>query len=92
MLEQLTVLDERVQVESFDAVFLPGGYGAMFDLQDNPLRGACWRISMPRDRILAAVCHGSVAFVEPKCRNGLPLVEGCRMTVITDSEEYVIGL
>lgn len=38
MLEQLTVLDERVQVESFDAVFLPGGYGVMFDLQDNPLR------------------------------------------------------
>lgn len=47
---------------------------------------------MPRDRILAAVCHGSVAFVEPRCRNGLPLVEGRRMTVFTDSEEYVIGI
>jgi len=38
------------------------------------------------------MCHGSVAFLGPKCRNGLPLIEGGRMTVITDSEEYVIGL
>lgn len=92
MLEQLAALDARVQASSFDAIFLPGGHGCMFDLPNNPLLGHLLADFDARGKIVAAVCHGPAAFVGPKRINGMPLVEGRRMTAFTDSEEYAVGL
>ncbi|MHB2021480.1 MAG: hypothetical protein ACYCW6_31500, partial [Candidatus Xenobia bacterium] len=38
VLQQTLPLD-RVQARDYDAVFLPGGHGTMFDLPDNPTLG-----------------------------------------------------
>lgn len=52
MLEQLTVLDERVQVESFNTVFLPGGVWRHVRSAGQSTTGACWRISMSQGQDL----------------------------------------
>lgn len=91
-LGQVGLLDDRVRAEDFDAIFLPGGHGTMFDLPDNPILGRLLADFDARGKVWAAVCHGPAAFIGARRADGLPLVEGRRMTAFTDAEEYAVGL
>ncbi len=51
------------QILSFDAVFFPGGYGAMVDLASNADVGRVLRLLHLREKTVAAVCHGPAAFL-----------------------------
>jgi putative intracellular protease/amidase/predicted ester cyclase len=72
----------------YDVVFIPGGYGPMVDLADNPdvLRLLC--LTHDASRIVAALGHGSAALLSALPRaDGLWLFDGYRMTRFTDEEE-----
>jgi len=72
----------------YDAVFIPGGYGPMVDLADNPdvLRLLC--VMHEASRIVAALGHGPAALLSaPHRADGLWLFDGYRMTGFTDEEE-----
>src|SRR5439155_25479973 len=51
------------QILSFDAVFFPGGYGAMVDLASNVAVGRVLRLLHLREKTVAAVCDGPAAFL-----------------------------
>jgi putative intracellular protease/amidase len=77
---------------SFDALFLPGGHGTMFDY---PVSGKLARLVEHFDRagkVIAAVCHGPAGLVGAKKANGTPFVQGRRVAAFTDSEERAVGL
>ncbi|HKE36597.1 MAG TPA: type 1 glutamine amidotransferase domain-containing protein [Candidatus Baltobacteraceae bacterium] len=92
-LEKTVTLQEAGDAYQYDAVFLPGGHGTMFDLAKNqPLKALVSELDA-QGKIVAAVCHGPAAFVDA-IRAAAPrtLVDGRRITCFTDSEERATKL
>jgi putative intracellular protease/amidase/predicted ester cyclase len=72
----------------YDAVFIPGGYGPMVDLADNPDVLRLLRVTHDASRIVAALGHGPAALLSaPHRPDGLWLFDGYTMTGFTDEEE-----
>ncbi|MDH0127167.1 type 1 glutamine amidotransferase domain-containing protein [Brucella intermedia GD04153] len=81
-----------IDISEYDAVFLPGGHGTMWDLPESAelagLLGKAWADG----KVVAAVCHGPAGLVNVKDETGAPLVSGRRVTGFSDSEERAAGL
>jgi putative intracellular protease/amidase len=82
----------NVNAENFDAVFVPGGHGTMFDLPGNPDIGKLLARFDAEGKVIASVCHGPAIFVGAKRDNGAYLVAGKRLTGFTNQEEKAAGL
>ncbi|MGM0921287.1 MAG: type 1 glutamine amidotransferase domain-containing protein [Bacillota bacterium] len=82
-----TVKLEEVSHRDFDAIFLPGGHGTMFDLPESKKLAELLRDFYEGDKIVAAVCHGPAGLVGATLSNGEPLVAGRRVNAFTDTEE-----
>lgn len=89
---QDTLKLNAVSHEDFDAIFLPGGHGTMFDLPNNQKLQELLRDFYEGDKIVAAVCHGPAGLVGATLSNGQPLVAGKRVNAFTDREEADTGL
>lgn len=85
-------LSSDMMARDFDAVFVPGGHGAMFDLPGHPQVQRILRYAFAYQRIVAAVCHGPAALVDLKDANGELLLRGKRVAAFTDSEEQAVDL
>ncbi len=90
-LEQTVPLHE-VSVTDYDAVFLPGGHGTMFDLPQSEKLHELLRLFYESGKIVSAVCHGPAGFVGATLSSGEPLVVGKRISAFTDREEEVTQL
>lgn len=81
-----------VKADGYDAVFLPGGHGTMWDFAGNAdvarLVSAVWA----KDGVVGAVCHGPAGLLGATKADGTPLVEGKHVAGFTDSEEKTVGL
>jgi len=78
--------------QAFDAVFIPGGHGTMWDLPTDPgVIRAVERI-WAAERPVASVCHGVAGLLGARRPDGHPLVEGLRVNAFTDAEERAAGL
>ncbi|QPC45656.1 type 1 glutamine amidotransferase domain-containing protein [Mangrovibacillus cuniculi] len=86
-LENTIKLDQITDASKFDAIFMPGGHGTMFDLPDNTKLHELTRELYEADKVVAAVCHGPAGLVGVTLSNGKPLVEGKTVTAFTDEEE-----
>ena len=76
------------ELESFDAVFAPGGHGPMVDLVDNPDVARLLVILHERAAPIASLCHGPALLLSaPERPDGQWLFDGYRMTCFTDEEE-----
>ncbi|BAC91750.1 DJ-1/PfpI family protein [Gloeobacter violaceus] len=78
--------------ENFDAIFLPGGHGPMFDLPDNPDLARLLTEFYKAGKIIAAICHGPAGLVGARRPDGAPLVAGVTLTSYTASEEVAAEL
>ncbi|MCS1350925.1 type 1 glutamine amidotransferase domain-containing protein [Mechercharimyces sp. CAU 1602] len=82
----------NIDVSQFDAIFLPGGHGTMFDFPDHePLIDAVESL-IAQNKVVAAVCHGPAGLVNVKDKDGNPLVAGKRVSAFTDSEEKAVDM
>jgi putative intracellular protease/amidase len=77
---------------NYDAIFLPGGHGTMWDLPDSTALSAALGRAFDDGRIVAAVCHGPAGLVPARTAGGKPIVEGRRVSAFTDEEEEAAGL
>ncbi|MHA3977537.1 type 1 glutamine amidotransferase domain-containing protein [Halovulum sp. GXIMD14794] len=78
--------------ESVDAVYIPGGHGAMWDLAESDALAAFLRDAWEAGKVVASVCHGPAAFVNFRDAKGEPVVKGRKVAAFTDSEENAVGL
>jgi|HubBroStandDraft_2_1064218.scaffolds.fasta_scaffold296609_1 putative intracellular protease/amidase len=85
-------LTSEIRVGDYDAIFLPGGHGPMFDLANDPRVAQIVTNFVREGKIVAAICHGPAALAGAKQINGHPFVEGKRLTGFTDAEERARGL
>jgi putative intracellular protease/amidase len=87
-----TVPLHDVRVSEYDAVFVAGGHGVMWDLalSDDVARllAEAWR----RGAVVAAVCHGPAALNRVTTPDGTPLVAGRRVTGFSNAEERAVKL
>lgn len=86
-----TLALQGVDVTRFDAVFVVGGHGTMWDLP-TPEVGAKLSAGWNAGRVLAAVCHGPAALVEVKDQAGRPVVAGRKVAAFSNDEEKAGGL
>lgn len=82
-----------LKAEDFDAVFFPGGHGAMWDLPFDADVRRLVESAWSHQRWIAAVCHGVAGLVSAQDPvSGHPLVAGRRINSFTDAEERAVGL
>ena len=78
--------------EKYDAVFVAGGHGAVFDLASSPVVADVLSRTYASGGVVAAVCHGPGALVNARKPDGSPLVAGHRVTGFSNEEEQAVGL
>lgn len=75
----------------YEALFLIGGSGAMFDFPfHEPLQqflAAAWE----RGAVVGGVCHGPAALVNVRLKNGRYLIDERTISAFTEEEEAVFG-
>lgn len=83
---------EAVDVAAYDAVFLPGGHGTVWDLPGSTALAKGLSAAYAAGKVISAVCHGPAGLVGVTDPAGQPLVKGRRVSAFTDSEEVLAGL
>lgn len=79
-------------VGGYDAVFLPGGHGTMWDMPGNTALAALLSRAWTDGKVVAAVCHGPAGLVGAKDGDGRPIVSGRRVSAFSNAEEAAMGL
>lgn len=87
-----TRVANTVDASGFDAVFLPGGHGTMWDLPQDAGVTRAVETAFSAGKVVASVCHGAAGLVSARRRDGRPIVEGKRVNSFTDAEEAAVGL
>ena len=87
-----TALLNSVRVDDYDAVFYPGGHGPLWDLAEDTFSIALIEAFIKAGKPVAAVCHAPGVLRHVKGADGLPLVNGKRVTGFTNSEEEAVQL
>ncbi|WP_420328903.1 type 1 glutamine amidotransferase domain-containing protein [Mameliella sp.] len=83
---------EDEDVTTYDALYIPGGHGAMYDLATSDLVAKVIGTAWDNGKVVASVCHGPAAFAQAVDANGDPIVRGRKVSAFTDSEEHGVGL
>ncbi len=85
---QNSIKIDEVDFAEYDVVFLAGGWGAAYDLAQSEVLAQ--KITdayySERQTILGSVCHGALGFVSARDANGDLLVEGRRMSGVTNRQ------
>jgi len=81
-----------VDTLKYQAVYMPGGHGAMFDLANNEIVKQTLAKFADAGKTVSAVCHGPASLVDVKLKNGKYLVEGKQVTSFTNNEEDEVNM
>jgi putative intracellular protease/amidase len=76
-----------VDVNQYDAIFVPGGLAPMVDMPDDPLLKKVIKETFERKAVVGAVCHGPVSLLNVKLSNGEYLLKGKNISSFTNDEE-----
>ncbi len=82
----------RLDAADYDALFLCGGHGTMWDFRES---AALTRLVEAVDRdggVVAAVCHGPAGLLPAIRADGRSFVEGRRVTGFSNAEEDAVAL
>jgi putative intracellular protease/amidase len=82
----------NIDYNTFDAVFIPGGYGLLTDLASDQHLIKLIKDFYETDRPIAMVCHAPAILRDVKLSNGKFLVEGVNLTGFKDAEDAEIEL
>ncbi|UXU51484.1 type 1 glutamine amidotransferase domain-containing protein [Staphylococcus arlettae] len=83
---------KTVNVDNYDAIYLPGGHGTVFDFGHNQELATVLAEFKEQNKFISSVCHGPSAFVGAKDKNGNLIVKDVTLTAFTDEEERAMGL
>ena len=81
-----------LDVTDYDLVFLAGGWGAAFDLGTSAALAQLMTAADERGLVLGGICHGPLGLVGAIGRDGRPLVEGRRLTAVTNKQIRELGI
>lgn len=76
-----------VSVDDFDAIYLTGGHGVMFDFPDSPDLARLLLEFHDAGKVVSAVCHGPAGLLGATLPNGEHLIAGRNVTGFSWPEE-----
>ncbi|WP_415327425.1 type 1 glutamine amidotransferase domain-containing protein [Chryseobacterium sp. MMS23-Vi53] len=76
-----------VNIDDYDAVFVPGGIAPMADMPEAPELKKVLARFYDTGRVVGAVCHGPVSLLNVKLSDGNYIVNGKNITSFTTQEE-----
>ncbi|MEM7183150.1 MAG: type 1 glutamine amidotransferase domain-containing protein [Spirochaetota bacterium] len=77
----------------YDVLFFAGGWGAAYDMgQSEILAEKVSEAYYASSPILGSVCHGALAFVRAKDKDGNSLIKGRPMTGVTQAQLDALGI
>jgi putative intracellular protease/amidase len=82
----------QVQTSAYDAVFLPGGHGAMWDFPASPELTVALEQFALKGRPIAAVAHGAAGLIPVMDKRSQPLTRGRRVACPSNAEEKAAGV
>lgn len=81
----------EIRPDEYDAIYIVGGKGAMFDLPFDPsLQDIILNLYTRENTVIASVCHGPAAFVNVK-DNDEYIINGVALTSFCNIEEELFG-
>ena len=81
-----------LDMAEYDIVCLAGGWGAAFDLGFSEDLGRQITIANEHGKVIGGVCHGPLGLIKAKAIDGTPLVQGRRVTGVTDKQVQELGI
>jgi len=87
-----TVKLSEVSAPGFDALFYPGGHGPLWDLVESTDSIRLIESMAADGKPVAAVCHAPGVLRRAMGADGLPLVNGRKVTGFTNTEEAAVQL
>ena len=87
-----TIAIGDIDAAQYDAVFLPGGHGTMYDFPENADLADVVSKIYAAEGVVGAVCHGPAGLVGATRPDGQPLVAGLRVNGFTNAEEDAVNL
>ncbi|MEH0638396.1 type 1 glutamine amidotransferase domain-containing protein [Streptomyces bottropensis] len=85
-LKHVTAVSE-VDVDDYDAIYLTGGHGVMFDFHQSQALETLIARFHETGRVVSAVCHGPCGLLDVTLSDGEPLVRGRNVTGFSWREE-----
>jgi putative intracellular protease/amidase len=79
----------EIDHNAYDAIFFPGGLGPMVDLVVNSVVKKVIIDFHENDKIISAVCHGSVALLGVRIDDSNFLLKDKKVTSFTEAEEII---
>lgn len=76
-----------VTPEDYDAVFIVGGHGAMYDLAENETLHSIINAVYDNGNIVSAVCHGPAPLIWTKRPDGQSIIAGLNVTGYPEAVE-----
>lgn len=83
-----TVKLELVDAAQYDAVYIPGGHGTMFDLPNSEALKKTLERFVTDEKLIASICHGPASLININTPKGEPFVKGKKITSFTNKEEF----
>lgn len=83
---------DDVDFLDYDIIFLAGGWGASYDLGYSEVLGEKITQANAEGILLGSVCHGALGFLKAEKADGTPLVEGLRITAVSDKQVEELGI
>jgi putative intracellular protease/amidase len=82
----------EVDPNDYDVIFMSGGWGASYDLAQSAELAELITRANANGAILGSVCHGALGLVNATDVDGSPLIEGRRVTGVTDKQIAELGI
>jgi putative intracellular protease/amidase len=83
---------DDLEFAKYDIIFLAGGWGAAYDLGFSKVLGRKITEAYTAGKIIGGVCHGPLGLLMANDENGRPLVQGRRITAVTDKQVKELGI
>lgn len=83
---------DQVDMSQYDIVFLAGGWGAAYDFGQSAALGKKMSAAYANDSVIGGVCHGPLGLLQAKTEDGRLLVEGRRVSAVTDKQIKELGI
>lgn len=81
-----------LDLQSFDALFFPGGYGLLWDLASDSLTIRTIETFVSAGKPVAMVCHAPAILRDAKRPDGAPLVKDVELTGFKNNEDTELDL
>ncbi len=83
---------DNLDFKAYDIIYLAGGWGAAYDLGTSEILGRKISEAYAAGKVIGGVCHGPLGLLLAKDEKGTSLVQGRRLTAVTDKQVRELGI